>query len=185
MNIIKPMPNGSTRSLAFLREDIARQCVDHVQMCKENNIELLVYCTFRDEWEQARLYRYNRTLEEIVKKAEQLTNDGFPVLGKILMEVGPQDGSSGAKKTKAGPGESAHQYGLAYDCVPLVGGKAMWGEKTDEEKRTWEIVRQLGIQAGLQPLSWERPHFQLPGFHLVKNRIVFMKSRYDDCIVER
>lgn len=173
-----PVPGGFTRSFEYLREDVKQKAMQHIDLLEHRGIKLLVYCTFRDEWEQARLYRINRSLQEIEAKAEDLSEAGFPMLANILMAVGPQNGDSGPKKTKAGPGESAHQHQLAYDAVPLIGGKPVWGDSSEEDKKLWDMVHGVSKLVGLQTLSWERPHFQFPDFHLSRNRLSFMRERY-------
>lgn len=66
--------------------------------------------------------------------------------------------------TRAKPGQSAHNAGLALDVVPLLHGKPVW----DFPDPLWSKVGALGQEAGLQ---WygapgaefvEAAHFQLP-----------------------
>lgn len=68
--------------------------------------------------------------------------------------------------TKALPGQSAHNYGLAIDIVPIVNGKADW----DVEHPIWPQLGQLGEAAGLEwagapdfPFH-ELAHFQMPNW---------------------
>jgi peptidoglycan L-alanyl-D-glutamate endopeptidase CwlK len=69
--------------------------------------------------------------------------------------------------TNAKGGQSMHQYRLAYDCVPVVNGKALW----DSSSPIWGKVGELGKAQGLEwgwdwPGSFrEMPHFQLTGGH--------------------
>lgn len=82
--------------------------------------------------------------------------------------------------TWAEPGESFHNYRLAFDVVPLRYGKAVWGTKgngidndpTDDEKddlELWQRVGAIGKSVGLewagdwQPRKREFPHFQYTG----------------------
>ena len=68
--------------------------------------------------------------------------------------------------TYAKAGQSLHQYRLAYDCVPVVNGKALW----DASSPIWAKVGALGKA---QDLEWgndwakfkECPHFQYTGGH--------------------
>jgi peptidoglycan L-alanyl-D-glutamate endopeptidase CwlK len=48
--------------------------------------------------------------------------------------------------TNAKAGQSFHQYGVAYDCVPMRNGKCVW----DPKDRMWERVGLLGEKAGLE-----------------------------------
>jgi peptidoglycan L-alanyl-D-glutamate endopeptidase CwlK len=69
----------------------------------------------------------------------------------------------GAIVTNARGGESLHNYGMAFDCVPLVGGKADWNSKS------WPEIGRIGEAIGL---TWagrwtgklrETAHFQFDG----------------------
>lgn len=68
--------------------------------------------------------------------------------------------------TRARAGQSAHNYGLAIDIVPMVNGKPDWKE-TDP---VWKTIGQLGQAAGLVWLGAadstfrEEPHFELPNW---------------------
>lgn len=65
----------------------------------------------------------------------------------------------GKRVTNAQPGESWHNFGLAFDVVPLVNGKAIW------DSPFWERIGALGKQVELQ---WggdfrtfkDKPHFE-------------------------
>ena len=65
----------------------------------------------------------------------------------------------GKKVTNATAGESWHNFGLAFDVVPLVNGKAVW------DSPFWNRIRVLGKQVGL---IWNgtfqsfknKPHFE-------------------------
>jgi peptidoglycan L-alanyl-D-glutamate endopeptidase CwlK len=72
---------------------------------------------------------------------------------------------AGPVLTNAKPGESAHNYGLALDVVPIVNGKPDW----NGTHPVWERLGQLGEAAGLEWAGrWvtfqEKPHFQLPNW---------------------
>ena len=65
--------------------------------------------------------------------------------------------------TNAMPGQSAHQYGMAIDMVPMVNGKPDW-QGTDS---VWQQLGSLGEGVGLEWAGrWihfpEEPHLQLP-----------------------
>ena len=67
----------------------------------------------------------------------------------------------GSIVTNAKAGESLHNYRVAYDCVPLVGGKPAWSDKT-----LYLQVGKLGEDLGLEWAGrWtgklrETAHFQ-------------------------
>ena len=94
-----------------------------LRACEKRGYHLKPYCTKRDVWEQAKLYRQSRTWLEIKKDISNLKNDGADFLAKVLLEVGPQ---YGRWATNALPGFSWHQYGEACDCFVLENYKAIW-----------------------------------------------------------
>lgn len=154
----------ASRRLQDLDVRVAALAAKHIAVCKAKGVELLVYCTLRDEKEQARLYRTNRSAVDIERKIEAMKRAGYPVLAKILDGVGPQPNVRDAKgrmaiKTHAGPGESFHQHGLAYDCAPLVEGRILW----DPSHWTWKTIVAEGKALGLRDLSFEDGHFEWPG----------------------
>ena len=61
--------------------------------------------------------------------------------------------------TNAKPGQSWHNFGLAFDVVPLVNGKAIW------DSPFWKRIGELGKSVGL---TWggdfksfkDKPHFE-------------------------
>ena len=71
--------------------------------------------------------------------------------------------------TNAQPGQSAHNYGLALDVVPIVNGKADWSGSSP----SWQQLAKLGQGAGLDWLGApgspfkEQAHFQLPNWRTV------------------
>ena len=66
--------------------------------------------------------------------------------------------------TNAKPGQSAHNFGLAVDVVPLVNGKPVW----DAMDHIWQTVGDLGMSHRLEWLGAphsefvEMAHFQFP-----------------------
>jgi peptidoglycan LD-endopeptidase CwlK len=75
---------------------------------------------------------------------------------------------SGNRVTNARGGDSFHNYGLAFDVVPIRFGKPVWGT-SGEDAKLWEYVGQLGELVGLQWAGrWqgglrEMAHFQDSG----------------------
>jgi peptidoglycan L-alanyl-D-glutamate endopeptidase CwlK len=62
--------------------------------------------------------------------------------------------------TNAGPGKSFHNWRVAFDVVPIVGGKAIWNDN-----KMWKTIGKLGVDLGLEWAgNWktfkEMPHFQ-------------------------
>lgn len=72
------------------------------------------------------------------------------------------------KTTKARAFQSAHQYGLAVDFVPQVGGKWSWDDNHD-----WEHLKFGAVQRGLMvPIKWDRAHVEHPIWWAVKSHLV-------------
>lgn len=62
--------------------------------------------------------------------------------------------------TNAKAGQSWHNFGLAFDVVPVVNGAAVW----DATSPLWEVIGKIGQSLGLK---WgrdfpkpDRPHFE-------------------------
>lgn len=67
--------------------------------------------------------------------------------------------------TFAKPGESAHNFGMAFDCVPMLQGKPQW----DPKSPLWASVGPAGESVGLAWAGrWKRfreyPHFEYPNW---------------------
>ena len=72
---------------------------------------------------------------------------------------------SGSIVTNAKAGDSAHNYGRAYDVVPMRGGKPVWGTIAGNDAALWERVGELGESVGMEWAGrWtsfkEMAHFQ-------------------------
>jgi peptidoglycan L-alanyl-D-glutamate endopeptidase CwlK len=67
--------------------------------------------------------------------------------------------------SKAGPMESAHQFGLAADFVPFIDGNWRW----DVEAGLWTRLTVLASECGLlAPLAWDRAHIEHPAWKRVR-----------------
>jgi peptidoglycan L-alanyl-D-glutamate endopeptidase CwlK len=147
--------------LTDLQPELREKAEQVMEVCAgTGEFSLLIYCTKRTLHEQAVLYRQSRTRSAILAKMESLRSRGFGFLAEIIEQVGPRNGRH---VTNAAPGESWHNYGLAFDAVPLLGGKPQWNYM--EAKEYWqaygEAVRQLGLQwAGDWTKFREYPHAQ-------------------------
>ena len=60
--------------------------------------------------------------------------------------------------TNARPGQSFHNYRLAFDFVPIKNGKAQW-----QSAVLFKKCRQIGEKLGLKGLSFENAHLQWTG----------------------
>ena len=82
------------------------------------------YCTVRDPFTQAKLWRQSRSSQQIKTMIARLRAQGAPRIAACIDEVGPQHG---VEVTKAVPGYSWHQHGEAVDCFLLdMDGHADW-----------------------------------------------------------
>ena len=132
----------SSRDLHDLRDDVHSMAVSHKQLCKAAGIDLLIYCTKRENEEQDLLYAIGRTVKGVI-----VTN--------------ARAGESLHNPDKNGKSR-------AYDCCPLRFGKPVWTSKSKEDAALWAQVGAIGESVGL---SWagrwtgkikEKAHFQLP-----------------------
>ena len=120
-----------------------------VGACKKKGIDVLIYCTYRSNKEQAIEYAKGRTTVGVnPTKARPL--------GKIV--------------TKAKPGQSKHNFTLsngaaaskAFDCVPLSGGKPQWSDV-----KTYALMGRIANEIGFDwSGDWkgdfkETAHFQM------------------------
>ncbi len=62
--------------------------------------------------------------------------------------------------TNAKGGSSYHNYGLAYDCAPVINGQCAW-DRLDLFKKVGVIGKQVGLTWGGDfPRLRDYPHFQ-------------------------
>jgi peptidoglycan L-alanyl-D-glutamate endopeptidase CwlK len=69
--------------------------------------------------------------------------------------------------TWAKPGSSAHNYGLAFDFVPVRLGKLVWGTKgadLDLWMRCGHFAETLGLEWGGRWKKTDYPHCQIPNW---------------------
>lgn len=126
---------------------------EFLEECKNEDIDVLITCTWRSNSEQEELYAQGRTKP-----------------GRILTNAKP--GQSKHNFTLAG-----RPAAKAFDVVPLRHGKPVWGtggngiddDTTDDDKddlELWQRVGNIGESVGLEWAGrWknmrEFPHFQL------------------------
>jgi len=151
----------ASRRLRDLSISVASKAMQVLNGCKDQDVEILIYCTFRPIEEQAKLYRNGRGILAIEKKAKELTEKyGRVDLGDLLLNVGPQYGKRII--THAAPGQSMHNYRFAFDAVPVVNGKLQWSEDSVE----WYVYGNVCANVGLEWAgTWsikkrEYPHAQ-------------------------
>lgn len=134
----------SSRKIEDLHPKVQTMCRAFLDKCKAQGIDILITCTYRDAEEQNRLYARGRTV---------LTENGQKV----------------KKVTNAKAGQSAHNFRLAFDFVPLRNGKPVWGT-TGSDLMLWMQVGNIGESVGLEWAGrWvkfkEFAHMQYLGSH--------------------
>lgn len=75
----------------------------------------------------------------------------------------------GRRVTNAKPGQSFHNWQVAFDVVPLRNGKPVWGT-TGADGDLWEQIGKIGESVGLEWAGrWKKfreyAHFQYTGGH--------------------
>lgn len=148
--------------LSQLHPDLQPRAQRVVETCRRDGVELLIYCGMRSPADQARLWRQSRTKEEILAKAQKYRDRGYPGLARVLLDVGPQPVEVGRHVTMAAPGESWHQYGEAFDAVPMLAGRPQWDTKAEAWRIYGAAVQAAGlVWAGMWDEFREYPHAQL------------------------
>ena len=135
-----------------------------LEACAAEGIEMRPSAGLRDPFEQARLWRQSRSIEQINRRVAEFRAAGAHFLAHCLTSVGPQHGDP---VTNAPPGFSWHQWGEALDCFWLVDGRAEWS--VDRKVRGLNGYRVYSQQARVMGLTsggaWvsikDWPHVQL------------------------
>ncbi len=141
----------------------------------------------RDPFEQARLWRQSRSIEEIRAKIHEFEAAGANFLAHCIESVGPQHGDP---VTNAPPGYSWHQWGEAVDCFWLLNGKAEWStSKQVNGSNAYKVYAEEAVNVGLVAGgNWtslkDWPHVQIrpdasPAKTLSVNQVdAAMKARF-------
>jgi hypothetical protein len=118
-----------SRKLEDLHPYVRYLAEKFIEECKNQGIEVLIYCTYRSKEEQNKFYAKGRS-----------------TAGKIV--------------TNAKGGYSYHNYGLAFDCVPVIDYKAQW-DRVDLYEKIGAIGESIGLKWGGHFKGFtDRPHFQ-------------------------
>jgi peptidoglycan L-alanyl-D-glutamate endopeptidase CwlK len=138
----------ASRKMDDLHESIRDKARVFLRQCNEEGMVIVITCTLRSMEEQTALYAQGR--EDIAKVNALRQLAGMPPLGTENRIV-----------THARPGYSLHNFGLAFDVVPLDAGKPIW----DSSHPVWHRIGKTGKEAGLEWAGdWKRfkeyPHFQ-------------------------
>ena len=126
-----------SRSPDVLHPEFKARVLEWLEDCKALEIDVLLTCTGRSEATQTKLYAIGRTVPGAGISPSR-------PLGKTV--------------TNAMAGQSAHQYGLAIDYVPLIGGKPQWMATHPLWDQTIKLAQARGMQS-LRPM--ESAHLQM------------------------
>lgn len=128
--------------LEELNKDFRIKVIDLILACGKRGVTVVPFCTNRDLFEQARLWRQSRSGIEINNKICDLKRDGAYFLVYLIRVVGAQNGPW---VTFAIPGLSWHQYGAAVDCCIVENGNPVW----DTAHKGYKIYREEGLKLGM------------------------------------
>lgn len=95
-----------------------------LEILRGDGVSILIVCTMRTAEEQSQLYSIGRD------------EQGNRIEGQKVV-------------TNAKAGKSLHNFGRAFDCVPMVSGKPIWDDKGNN-RALWEKVGAAGESAGLE-----------------------------------
>jgi peptidoglycan LD-endopeptidase CwlK len=135
-----------------------------IDRCRSRGFEMRPSAGLRDPFEQARLWRQSRAIEEIRTQIASLRTSGANFLAHCLESVGPQHGDP---VTNALPGYSWHQWGEAVDCFWLLDDRAEWSTtRTVNGENAYKVYAREATDLGLTAGGlWARlkdwPHVQL------------------------
>ena len=76
--------------------------------------------------------------------------------------------TAGDRVTNANAWQSYHQYGLAADFVRYENGKPTWETGNPTQRAHWERFQAIARECGLEPLTSELSHVQLPDHSLTQ-----------------
>jgi len=143
-----------SRKIEDLKPEMQILCKQHVENCKKRNVDILVYFTYRTSLEQDAIYSQGRDGHIVVNYKRKLA--GLPEISEV-------EASKIVSWAKSG--ESFHEFGLAYDAVPLLKDKKCDWNKSDPDSWTilFEEARKLGLTLGHDFKKKDDPHFQMSG----------------------
>ena len=144
----------NSRTLEDLDPEVRAICLEHLRLCRDRGIELIVTSTYRDYAAQDALYAIGRTIETTTRK----------------------------HVTNAKAGHSWHNFRVAYDVVPIVSGKPVWNASDPAWKEVVKYGKEAGAEAGADWQTFpDLPHFQyvptISGLHLNLDEA---RSRFDE-----
>ncbi len=146
--------NATRNKLRGLHPDVAKAAANFIRDAYNRGIKLRITQGLRTYAEQEALYAQSRLPLDQVNALRQKAG------------MAPIEASENNEVTRAKPGSSYHNFGLAFDVVEIRDGKAIWSTGAGSK---WDTIGALGKAHGLEwGGDWtsfkDRPHFQLrPG----------------------
>ena len=150
-------------NLYGLTKEFKPKVEELLALCAESGYLMRPYYTLRTPFEQAKLWRQSRTMDEIIHKMSALRIDNARFLADCISVVGPQ---YGRKVTNAIPGLSWHQYGEAVDCFWVIDGGSEWSTRLKVNgingyHNYAKIAKKMGLTCGGSWKSRDYNHVQL------------------------
>lgn len=139
--------NKTISKIDTLHPELKKMCEKFLMECKKKGINVSIYSTFRTKQEQNALYLQGRAPLDFVNR-ERLKAGLNPITEK-------------ENKIVTLVKDSPHCYGLAFDFVPILDGKAVWNND-----KLWEecgkIAEELGLEWGGRWVKFpDKPHVQI------------------------
>jgi len=128
----------NSRKIEDLLPIVQTMCREFVEKCDKAGIDVIITSTYRDAESQAVLYARGRENSKIFAKNSRIV-------------------------TNAKPGQSYHNWRVAFDFVPIVNGKAVWND-TALFTQCGKIAESVGLEwAGRWTRFREMAHCQFTG----------------------
>ncbi len=142
--------------------NFSRQLDQCLQDCAAQGVILSKLMGVRDPVTQAKLWRQSRPTDLIEHVRDNLRSEGADFLAQCLDEAGPQP--SGPEVTRALPGYSWHQWGLAQDVVWMVNDSPEWSLSKLGPLNGYLVLARMAKKYGLTTLiaMGDAGHVQLP-----------------------
>lgn len=133
--------------ISLLHPELKKLCEKFLIECEKKGIKVIIYSTLRSREEQEALYLQGRASVDIVNLARK--------------KAGLKPITERENKIVTYLKDSPHCYGLAFDFVPIVNGKAEWNNE-----KLWslcgEIAEKLGLDWGGRWQNFpDKPHVQI------------------------
>lgn len=132
----------ASRKIDDLAIDMQILALEFIHECKRQQIDVLIYCTWRSPAEQTELYTSGRTKPGPIKTHAQAGES-------------PHNLSINGKRASR-----------AFDAAPIINGKLTW-DGGEEAERAWlkmgRIAEEMGITWGgnWKGKKTDKPHFEL------------------------